>query len=383
MRPLLVVIGQSARMLAKSAARGGFQPIAIDLFADSDTREIGRCIALSSLEEKPVLRALTKIAAQNGRFPLVYGSGIDTRPDLVEKISDLIDLIGNPPSILRMMHNPASFFGLLDSLAIPYPETRVARPEDLKEWLFKIPFTEGGRGVRSGSGHPEDAKGYYQKRLAGPAMSVLFLANRRDARILGFNTQWSMGPNAAAPYRFSGIMNSAELTVSQQRQLGEYVSRLVDSVSLAGLNSLDFLVEDGDCKVLELNPRPGTSLMLHDHRYPRGLLSEHINGVKGFKMGRQVPESPRYQGLEIVFADQPCLVDPKVRWPDWTVDRPIAGTRIATGEPLCTVTAAAASGGALRGLLMQRKQRIHDHFFRTAGSICDGLAVKERYNTAF
>jgi uncharacterized protein len=380
-----VVIGQSARMLAESAVRGGFAPIAIDLFADSDTRKIARCIQLSSLEETPVLRALAAIVTENAGISLVYGSGVDTRPDLVEKISGLMDLSGNPPSVLRRMHDPASFFGLLDSLAIPYPETRVGRPEEPQTWLFKIPFTEGGRGVLSGAEHPEAAPGYYQKKLAGPAMSVLFLASRRDARIIGFNTQWCAGPDpdAATPYRFSGIMNCAALSFGQQRQLRDYVNRLVESVSLAGLNSLDFVLEDGECKVLELNPRPGASLMLYDRCYPRGLLSEHINSVKGSTMDLPARASRRYRGLEIVYADQSCQVGTTARWPNWTADRPVAGTQVAAGEPLCTVTAVAASGDALRRILTQRRQRIQDYFRGAAGLISDGPAAEEGYNTAF
>ncbi|MCI0734273.1 MAG: ATP-grasp domain-containing protein [Methylococcaceae bacterium] len=358
------MIGLSARMLAVSAARSGLRPVAIDLFADSDTREVACCIGLPSLEAGPVLGALKTIVAERGRPWLVYGSGIDTRPDLVEHIAEIADLVGNAPSALRMLYDPGTFFKLLDSLSIPYPETRFTIPENPTAWLWKIPFTEGGRGVLPAGLCPDDGTGYYQKRLGGPAMSVLFLANRREARILGFNTQWTAGPDARSPYRFSGVMNHAELTNRQKVQLGEHANKLVNSASLVGLNSLDFLIEDGECKVLELNPRPGASLMLYDDRFPLGLLAEHIHAVRNLEVRGPNPETFGCLGLEIVFADRSCVPRQDLRWPNWTVDRPMPGTIIAAGEPLCTVTADAASGKALRALLLHRKQQIRDHFFR-------------------
>ncbi|MGH8549623.1 MAG: ATP-grasp domain-containing protein [Methylococcales bacterium] len=359
----LVVIGLSARMLAVSAARAGLCPVAIDLFADRDTRAVARCIALPSLEQEPVLAVLKKIVAERGRPWLVYGSGIDTRPDLVERISEIADLVGNAPPALRLLHHPGTFFELLDALAIPYPETCFTRPENPYAWVFKIPFTEGGRGVLPGAAHPDDVSGYYQKELEGPAMSVLFLANRREALILGFNTQWTAGPDAPSPYLFSGIMDIAELRPRQKTQLGGYATKLVKSASLVGLNSLDFLIEHGECQVLELNPRPGASLILYDKRFTYGLLNEHIRAVKGLAVNRPSPEQPGCCGLEIVYAEQPCEVGPEMRWPDWTHDRPMPGIKIAAGEALCTVTANALTGKRLRMLLSQRKRQIHDRVF--------------------
>ncbi|MGH8558667.1 MAG: ATP-grasp domain-containing protein [Methylococcales bacterium] len=359
----LVVIGQSARMLAVSAARAGPRLVAIDLFADSDTREVARTIALPSLEEGQVLEALQSVVAECGRSRLVYGSGIDTRPDWVERFSDLVDVVGNSASVLMRVHSPASFFGLLDSLTIPYPEIRFSRPEDPDAWLFKIPFTEGGRGVLSEMEHPDHAHGYYQKKLEGPSMSVLFLANREEAFIIGFNTQWTVGPDAPLPYLFGGIMNTAGLAIQQKIQIGDYVAKLVKSASLAGLNSLDFMIDGGECRVLELNPRPSASLILYDKSFPHGLLAEHIRAVKGLPVRKPNPEGPGCRGLEIVYVQQPCMIGQAIRWPGWTLDRPMPGTKIAAGEAICTVTAKATAGEALRTLLSLRKRKILELIF--------------------
>ncbi|MCI0653120.1 MAG: ATP-grasp domain-containing protein [Methylococcaceae bacterium] len=362
-QPPLVVIGQSARMLAVSAARARLYPIAIDVFGDKDTREVALTMALPSLEEDPVLGALQGIVTECGRPRLVYGSGIDTRPDLVERISGLADVSGNSPSVLRVMHSPESFFRLLDSLAIPYPEIRFNRPEDPDAWLFKIPFTEGGRGILSGSSHPEHVQGYYQKKLEGTAMSVLFLANREEAFIIGFNTQWTAGPEAPLPHLFGGIMNTAELAIQQKIQICGYITKLVKSASLAGLNSLDFMFDRGKCMVLELNPRPSASLILYDKYFPHGLLAEHIRAVTGLPVRKPNPGIPGVSGLEIVYARQPCVIGRSIHWPGWTLDRPMPGTKIAAGDAICTVTAKATGRKALGILLALRKRKIRNLIF--------------------
>ncbi|MGH8477134.1 MAG: ATP-grasp domain-containing protein, partial [Methylococcales bacterium] len=277
-RPL-VVIGQSARMLAVSAARARLKPIAIDLFADCDTREVAPTIVLSSFEKDQVFGALKRVSAQCGRVLLVYGSGIDSRPDWVEDLSEWVELVGNGASVLRVLNDPKSFFGLLDSLAIPYPEIRFSRPHDPNAWLYKIPFTEGGGGVFPVAQHPGPDYGYYQKKLDGPALSVLFLANRREALIIGFNTQWTAGHDTRLPYLFGGIMNTTGLTLKQRLKVAGYVAKLTRSVQMVGLNSLDFMLDQHECCVLEVNPRPSSSLILYDKCFRHGLLAEHIRTV--------------------------------------------------------------------------------------------------------
>ncbi|MGR9105412.1 MAG: ATP-grasp domain-containing protein [Gammaproteobacteria bacterium] len=363
-------------MLAVSAARAGFRPVAIDLFGDCDTCEITRCIVLPSLEEAAVLGVLESLVRVHGRVSLVYGSGIDTRPDLVEKISERVELLGNPSAVLIKVHRPGSFFSLLDSLAIPYPETLFFRPENPDGWLFKMPYTEGGLGVLSGSIAPENARGYYQKHLPGPARSLLFLANRGKAQLIGFNLQWIENRDAQAPFRFCGIMNGAGLSSRQQRQLGDYAEKLAESVPLAGLNTLDFLIEDGECKVLEVNPRPGTSMMLYDDLFPRGLLREHIDAVYGLNTSFSPPRQSGLRGMEIVYAERALKVGKDLEWPDWVTDRPQTGTTVRTNEPLCTVTASADSPDALRDRLARRRQKIQSLIFVSGANNYDGSKKK-------
>lgn len=366
----LVVIGTSARVLAFSAARAGLNPIAVDVFADNDTRKIASCITLPSLDQDRVLAVLFKLVVNNDRPSLVYGSGIDSRPGLVERLSKEFEVLGNLSSVLERINTPSKFFPLLDSLAIPYPEIRTRRPENPDSWLLKVPFTEGGEGVLLGSNDfPDDIECYYQRKIDGPSFSVLFLANRQMARVIGFNTQWPEGSYRSMPYRFSGIMNVAKITDRQRKQITEYATELVKSASLVGLVSLDFMIDNEECKVLELNPRPSVSMALYDDRFPAGLLVEHINSVNGLPIKLPCSKRIGVRGLEIVYAKRSCVVPRKMAWPDWSADRPSGGTIIKSGQPLCTVFAEAESDKAVRRLLGLRKQLIYQQHIRSCTTV--------------
>jgi predicted ATP-grasp superfamily ATP-dependent carboligase len=45
-------------------------------------------------------------------------------------------------------------------------------------------------------------------------------------------------------------------------------------------------------------------------------------------------------------------------WPDWVVDRPAPGTRIAAGDPLCTALACGASVDLARACATERARGI-------------------------
>ena len=355
----LILVGLSARVLAESAARGGIKATAIDLFADLDTREAAHCIAVSSLLEGHLIAAIKHAFPGNSSPRLVYGSGIDTDPDLVRSLSQTVDLIGNPAGVLEIINSPDQFFALLDSLSIPYPESCFQKPMNPGDWVVKLAGTQGGTGVFSAIHNIRGgAACYYQRRLLGPSLSVLFLANGQDAQVIGFNTQWNDGLDPSNPYRLSGIVNHAEITCEQKKQLGEYIAKLVKSASLVGLGSLDFMIEDGCCKVLEVNPRPSASMVLFDERYPAGLLNEHIRGVAGC-LGPEVRQDGRaLGGFQIVYADEAGMIGDSLVWPTWVKDRPAPGSRISIGDPLCTVTAKGDSIVAVRQLLAERWQQI-------------------------
>lgn len=388
-----LLIGYSARMLAQAAARAGLRTLTVDLFADEDTRayaEQWRTIPASSegFDEDALLSAADELAPPDGHTGLIYGGGIDTRPGLLERLMRGRILFGNPPETLRMVKTAMVFFSLLDKLGIPYPETRFSPPESYENWLIKSGCREGGKGVGfCAKNSPMDADAYFQRQIGGAALSALFLADRKSARIIGFNTQWTSSHDACHPFLFGGAINRAELSDNQRAQIRRHATELTRTAGLIGLNSLDFIPDEGVCRVLEVNPRPSATMALYDADYPRGLLHEHMAACRGnleivwreksspndphpalsrrervcpvtllsgqaASAGEMLPGPVR--AFRIVYAPHRVAMTGSIAWPAWCSDRPSAGTVIPAGEPLCSVQAEGSDREEVEALLKVR-----------------------------
>ncbi len=185
-------------------------------------------------------------------------------------------------------------------------------------------------------------------------MSLSFLADGRRALILGLSTQWS-SPTARQPYRYGGAVRPAQLSPEIEAALARAVHAIAAAVPLVGLNSADFLVDGGAFHLLEINPRPGATLDIVE---PAGgsLFALHVAACDG-----HLPDAaPGHDGAmasAIVYADRDIRVTGR-GWPDWTADRPHAGTSVGKGEPYCTVLARAPTPSEARRLVAERERMI-------------------------
>jgi len=358
----LLLIGCSARMLVQSAARTGIRPVSIDLFADQETSACSEhCEAVKSaeigFERESVLRAAERLAPAGSGYALIYGSGLDADPGILEELARGRTLYGNPPELLRLLKTPDTFFGLLRQLDIPYPESSRTQPPDAEHWLLKSSRSEGGKGVRFCAQTELGPTDYYQRRLPGKAMSALFLANGENARIIGFNTLWTVGQYTGQPFLFAGAVNRADLTPEQRQQVEAYVTRLTRTVPLKGLNSLDFMLDGEVCRVLEINPRPSATVALYDEDFARGLLAEHIQACRG-----EIPDAVESGGVvrafKVFFASRDLDVSEALDWPGWCTDRPVPGTFIGAGQPVCTVLAEGADRPSVERVIELRESEL-------------------------
>jgi predicted ATP-grasp superfamily ATP-dependent carboligase len=361
--PRLLLVAHSARLLAQSAARGGFEAIALDLFGDADTRRYARHCAVvaangAGFDAGALLAAARECAAADGENPaaLVYGGGIDTHPELVEELARGRTLLGNAPAALRLLNAPGAFFPLLDELGIPYPDTRFAPPPDPEGWLFKPSCGEGGKGVgffaenrRGGDG------GYFQKHVAGSVCSLLFLVAGGEIRPIGFNSLRVSRHDPAQPFLFAGAINRANLDRAQRRALLEHARRLAAAAGLAGLNGLDFVVDARTRRalVLEVNPRPCASMALHDEDWPRGLLAAHVAACAQGVLPPSAPPGP-VRAFRILYAPWRIEIREDVAWPPGCADIPVAGANVEAGEPLCSLMVEAGSVRRAAVLLERR-----------------------------
>lgn len=347
-------------MLVESTVRGCGSAHAIDCFGDQETRDRSAFLQVVDWDrfaDDVLLRsAIEAIALVHPGLQLVYGSGVDHRPALLESLVQLpLRLCGNTPAVLKRVTSPAIFFPMLEGLGIPVPETRLDPPASLCGWLFKQNRSQGGTGVHRAISVPDTGsrEGIYQRLVRGSCGSVLFLADGNDCEIIGFNSQWTCSLEGHE-FLFGGISSYTEYDSAAKKQVVGYVHKLVESALLKGLNSLDFIVRDGKCLVLEVNPRPGASMALYDRCFELGLVWAHIEAVNG-RLVRPSSAGTLYHAFEVIYAPQAFYIGTSVNWPSWSTDRPPAGTRIEAGMPVCSITASGADGSGLRSLLHQRK----------------------------
>ena len=287
----LLVIGASARLLAESAARAHIRVVALDHYADADTRSLAEQVHAiptrhGCFRPEPLLEHAARLAPAL-HYPLVYGSGLDSRPELLERLAADRVVFGNPPSVLALFREPRHFFELLDRCAIPYPDIRYRRPENPENWLIKSGCSEGGKRVRFCAHNRPGPGDYYQRRISGRAFSVLFLADGENVRFMGFNTLWTS--KTPGRFLFEGAMNWAPLSLEQRRRIEGNAVKLVKATGLKGLNSLDFMVDvRGGPLTIEVNTRPSATMALYDEDYSNAFSRRTSGPVRAYWPNRSV-----------------------------------------------------------------------------------------------
>ena len=357
----VLVVALSARPLAASARRSGLGVTALDLFADADTAAMAdRCLALPSRRLRLPGQALRRALALPDLcgVPLVYGAGFEDRPELLAALERDRPVIGNAAGTVARLKDPFAFAALLARLGIPHPEIATSPPDDGGGWLMKRAGASGGGHIRP-AGRRVPAGHYLQRRMPGRPVSLLFLADGRRVLPMGFSRQWA-APASRQPFRYGGAVGP--LPVPRMREgiaaaMTAAVSRIAAEIGMVGLNSADFLTGPEGWCLLEINPRPGATLDLFDRPPMPGLLGLHMAACAG-ELPQTLPALADCRAAMVVYARAPVLLDGRVRWPDWTADRPCTPAHIPAGAPLCTVLADAADPIGARRLAGRRAREL-------------------------
>lgn len=327
----LLIIANSARMLAQAAQGAGFIPLVIDLYADVDTRQSARAWRqVHSLHQNDIAPAVDFFLNHYPIRQAVYGSGFEAFPESLPYLQQRLDLCGNAPETFANIIYKPYFFQVLAGLNIPYPASVFTAPDDPKGWLSKPLRGQGGIGIRLWRTEGGAPACYWQEQRSGSPHSVLFLADGRHAQVIGFNRQWTV-VHGEDLFIFAGVINQTGLSDKQKSLIGRWLEGLVTAFNLKGLNSLDFIQDGGDLWVLEINPRPSASMQL----YPGDLLACHISG----QLSAQSWPVTQASAYQIIYA--PCDLDipTTMQWPENCMDVPPSGVICRTGQPICSIIA--------------------------------------------
>jgi uncharacterized protein len=365
-------VAASARPYVAAASAAGYHVLAADVFGDEETRAASAALLLlpyreGGFTEDAIRQVLIPALSLHEIKYLLYGSGFEATPSLLDLLSSHVTVLGNTVETVSRCKSPRNFYTSCLALAISVPDTRFQLAslagERTEDWLCKRAGRAGGMHVTPLSAGVSGMAGdvYFQRRISGQPVSLLFLAHEGNVHVAGFQRQL-VSPCGDLPYRYAGLVGPVVLAPAMQDALIQAAERLTRHYGLRGLNSLDAIVSEDGLFVLEVNPRLSASLALYENQVQ--WLQAHVATCQGVS-AVNIPAAA-VVGMGQVTANLVCYspIDVEVSagfaWPPWVVDRPPAGTSIGQQMPLCTIVASAQNDQEAEHLARQRAQLLNE-----------------------
>jgi predicted ATP-grasp superfamily ATP-dependent carboligase len=340
----ILVVAVSARMLAQLAVADGYDVIALDRFGDADLRAVAAGATASTND------GLAALAAGVDADAVVYGAGLENRPDLVSRLADGRELLGTPSHLLEAVRDPWAVGAAARAAGARAPETRA--PGELPDsriarrraggaaaWLRKPRHGGGGRGVRGWAGGTLQPSEVLQRRVEGLSCSAVAVADGRSAVVLGATEQLRL-PRS---FHWTGNVTPPRLPESERAELDGQLRAVCAEVAgrfgVRGAFGVDAVWDGRHAWVLEVNPRPSASLEL----FGPGSFEAHVRAARGFGLPTAgVPPASSCMAVKLVlFAGRTLRAPDPDWWPAGLVrDIPRAGETITRGEPVCTLVSA-------------------------------------------
>jgi uncharacterized protein len=357
-KPQIIIAAISSRAYVQAAVDAGFEVIAIDAFCDVDTQKLAlqtlKVDALNgSFKAEAFYKALTQIDYTHV-LGMTIGAGFEAVPELLEAPPlKEIPAIFNAASVIKSVKNPTTFFEFLDGIEAPHPAIQLVRPANTVGWLRKQIGGSGGAHIKPvlPLDLAEKLPVYYQQQCAGEPYGCLFLADGSHAQLIGFHQQWC-APSIAQQYRFGGAVSQAEISDEVAKKIEVYVQAITRHFGLRGINSLDFLLNNNELNILEVNPRLSTSLQLYSAK-KGNLFAAHVQACLGQAIDWPIVDK-KSRAMQVIYTNKTAHVPAEMDWPDWVADVPQPNAEIAAGAPICTVLADARSAKLAHKKLMQR-----------------------------
>lgn len=353
-RPVLLILGASARAAAFSALRAGLRPWALDLFADRDI-----CAACPTRAIPPVQYpdGLAELARETPAGPWLYTGGLENHPRLVRRLARRCPLWGNDADVLELIRDPFAVADALHAADVPGPRVSTEPPSPPGRWLEKPLRSAGGAGIRFSGGRRKAGRPvYWQKFIAGEPRSAIFVADVHHCRLLGVTRQL-VGTDwlHAAPFRYCGSVGPLELSAAERgawQRLGDVLTQFA---GLRGLFGVDAVLRDGVPWPVEVNPRYTASVEVLEYATGLRALALHRRVFDPAAPAAPEPRQTGCVGKAVYYAPRALIVPARGPWddvlrqppavealPDYA-DIPPAGQQVARGRPVMTLLTAGVS----------------------------------------
>lgn len=363
----ILLTGLSVRAMAESAVRSEYSVIALDAFGDLDLQRLCESYAVTRDFGLPYSPAALLTASERLSFEAVaYTSNLENYPGVVGRFERQRLLLGNPPEVLRRVRNWKALYGALAEGGFPTPATILSgngrRPDPEHRWLVKPRRGGGGRQVGFWNSPDLPGSGFMlQQYLPGRALSASFVANGKEAVVLGLTEQLIGCPEFGAsgfhycgnllPPTFRTNSGEAQAVVQQVRDIANLLTR---QFGLVGVNGMDFILVEGQVWLTEVNPRYSASMELIEQAYGLPVFDLHVRSIRlgelpKFDLLQPAPDKANWPGgpfcgKAILYAEAEGQAPDTYEWLARGIkDVPHPGDPLAAGKPICTVLAQGAT----------------------------------------
>ncbi|MFH0916482.1 MAG: ATP-grasp domain-containing protein [bacterium] len=368
----ILVLGVSTRAIAESAVRSGQPIVTVDYFGDRDQKHLVENYSLlSDLHLPRHAQGLAEAAGRVTADAVVYIGNLENHPGIVDGLGRSRKLLGNGPEVLREVRDWKVLRRFCRETGIACPTTLLPGEEGEAlrggRWLSKLVRSGGGHGIRPWDGKSLDESHILQAETEGLPASVAFVADGREARVVGLTEQLhGRAELGASGFTWCGNILPLDPTLSDGGVLRRRVERMVAALTLRfglrGVNGADFIVHretDGSLHpyLLEVNPRYCASMQLVEQAYGVNVFSLHLEGMAGRLPHLSPVEQPAagFWGAGIVYARRKVVAPDTDGWIQRGIrDVPFEGDHIEAGRPICTVFARGGDRyGCFRNLVLR------------------------------
>ncbi len=340
----ILLVGISTRALAQSAVAAGYQVFSLDFFGDSDQPPQAEVFSLvRDFHLPPTFTNLAQAARSlvDRVDQVVIESGLEN-DEVFFSVCPPEKILFNSRETVNQVRNLRNLSISLKGIGMSIPETFFSGEllPDKGKFLIKDNSHSGGMGVREWDGiTPIQQTEVLQERIDGILASAVFLANGKEALLLGITRQFAGIKDLGAPaFAWSGNVAPFD-NESLREKIEVAISSLTSAFNLIGLNGIDFIIHNEVPYLLEVNPRPPASFELFERLLGINAFQMHVDAYQGI-----LPKSlPAYRsgitwGKGIVYATQDIKVKDTQIWAsNGMADIPHAGEEIPAGAPVCTI----------------------------------------------
>jgi uncharacterized protein len=353
----ILIVGVSARAVAESAGRSGYQVVALDAFGDLDLQRQVKGYSLKRDFHRP-FGALELLAAsqQLAYDAVVYTANLENHPEVVRQFAKDHPVLGNSAEVLGRVRHWPTLAGVLRQASFYVPETvnldAAAGLPTTGAWLCKPKASGGGHGITIWRGERRPTPGFLlQEHVAGVVGSAAFVANGRDCVVLGI-TEQLVGLAAFGSGGFDYCGNLLPLSAASSSNTGAAILSQVQAIAgvvtkafgLSGVNGMDFVLNGERVCLIEINPRYSASMELIERAYQLPMFDLHVHAIREgvlptFDLAPQLKASA-FHGKAILYAERDAIAADTPRWLERGIrDVPWPGESLTRGNPICTLLA--------------------------------------------